>query len=256
MFNRKNIIKILAGMLLSPALISFSALVPNRAAQSYTEEFILSLNFPENPEDYGAPTRTAGAGGRGEACIAKHNNAKFTALIPTNNVWTTLSDRPKFLWYVPETTAKTAIFVLFNADHDEIYTKSLDLTSENTGTIIQETLPEELSLDTGIYTWLFFLICHPERDSANIHIQGLLEKVDFQHREEKLNQLKITLEKAGQDSLKQAQAYLDAEIYNESISLLSQMRCQQQEEWQGLLNWMGLEELATDSIAQCETDKI
>ena len=253
MLNRKNIIKILAGMLLSPALISFSGLVPNRAAHSYSEEFLLSLNFPGSPVYYGAPSRTVGGGIRGSDCIANDGD-KLTALIPTSNVWTTLSDRPKFLWYVPETKAETAEFALFNAEDDLIYEKTIDLSSEDAGTIIQETLPEDVVLETGVYTWDLSLICNNKDRGGDIFIQGLVEKVDFQDREQELDELKNTLEKAGQDSLKQAQAYLDAEIYNESISLLAQMRCEEQEEWQGLLNWMGLEELATDSIAQCDAE--
>jgi hypothetical protein len=101
------------------------------------------------------------------------------------------------------------------------------------------------------------LICNPSRRSGDIFIEGGVEQVNFEDREEELDQLKTTLEKAGEDSLKQAQAYLDAEISNESISLLAQMRCEHQEEWQGLLNWMGLEELANDSSsAGCEAEQM
>jgi hypothetical protein len=255
MFNKKNVMKICAGMLLSPALISFSGFLPNRAAQSYPDEFLISLNFPGSPVYYGAPSRTVGGGVRADDCVA-NDQMKVTALIPTNNVWTTLSDRPKFLWYVPETTAKTAEFVLIDPDDHDIYIKTIDLNSENMGTIIQETLPEDVSLETGVYTWQFSLICNEKDRAGDIYIQGWVEQVDFQDREQELDELKTTLEKAGQDSLKQAQAYLDAEIFNESISLLAQTRCEHQDEWQGLLNWMGLEELATDSIAQCDAEEI
>ena len=257
MLNRKNTMRILAGILLSPALISFSGLFPNRAAQSYPEEFLVSLNFPGSPVYYGAPSRTVGGGTRGDDCVANDAH-KLSALIPTNNVWTTMGDRPKFLWYVPETKAETAEFVLIDPDGSEIYTKTLNLSSENTGTIIQETLPDDVSIAAGeLYTWQFMLICNPSRRSGDIFIEGGVEQVNFEDREEELDQLKTTLEKAGEDSLKQAQAYLDAEISNESISLLAQMRCEHQEEWQGLLNWMGLEELANDSsIAGCEAEQM
>lgn len=253
MIEQKNIMKILAGVLVSPALIAFSGLLPDRAAQSYPEEFQISLNLPEKPPYYGAPSRTSGGGVRGDDCVAV-DTSELSALIPTNNVWTTLSEQPTFLWYVPGTKAKTAEFVILDRNDEEIHQKILDLSKDNTGTIIQETLPEDVSLVPGeVYTWQFSLICNPRRRSGDIFIEGWIEQVDFQDRDAELDELKTNLEKAGQDSLKQAQAYLDAEIYNESISLLTEMRCEHQEEWQELLNWMGFEEpVVSESIAQCE----
>jgi hypothetical protein len=251
MIKRNHTMKLLAGIILSPALIAWSGLLSLRPAQSYSQAFEVSLNFPPDPVNYGAPSRTQGGGVRGDGCIAD-DSTTVMALIPDNNVWTTLSERPTFLWYVPVTQAKTAEFVLLDAQDNEILTKNIDLNQENEGTIVQETLPEDISLEAGIYTWQFSLICNPKRRSGDVFIEGWVEQVDFQDREEELDQLKTNLEKAGEDPLKQAQAYLDAEIYNESISLLAETRCEHPEEWQGLLNWMGLGELATDSIAQCE----
>jgi hypothetical protein len=250
MMTRKNTMKILAGILLSPALIASSGLLSLRPAQSYPEAFEISLNFPGQPVYYGAPSRTQGGGVRGDDCVAEEAST-LTALIPENNVWTTLSDRPTFLWYVPQTKAKTAEFVILDAEDNEIHTKIIDLNNENSGKIIQESLPEDVALETGVYTWQFSLICNPSRRSGDIYIEGWVEQVDFENREAELEQLKTNLEKAGDDTLKQAQAYLNAEIFNESISLLAETRCEHQEEWLGLLNWMGLGELETDTIAQC-----
>lgn len=254
MKKAKNTIKKIAALLLSPVLISFSGLVPHQAAQSYPEEFQISLNLPERPVYYGAPPRTIGLGVRGDDCVANYP-ANLKALIPTNNVWTTVSDRPQFSWYVPQTQAKTAEFVIFDKDDNDIYHKTLELSSENTATIIQETLPDDVSLAKGeVYTWQFSLICNRRRRSADIFIEGWVQQVDLETREEEFDELKTNLDLAGQDSLKQAQAYLNAGISNESISLLAQMRCAHQDEWQELLNWMGLSELLTDSIAQCDPE--
>lgn len=250
MIKRKHTLKILAGILLSPALIAWSGLLSLRPAQSNPEAFEISLNFPGQPVYYGAPARTQGGGVRGDDCIAEEDTT-LTALIPENNVWTTLSERPTFLWYVPATQAKTAEFVLLDAEDNEIHTKTIDLSNEDSGKILQETLPEDIALETGVYTWQFSLICNPRRRSGDIYIEGWVEQVDFQNREEELDRLKTNLEKAGNDTLKQAQAYLNAEIFNESISLLAQTRCEHQQEWAQLLNWMGLEALTSPSIAQC-----
>ena len=252
MIQRKQLLQILTGMFLSPAAIAFSGFVPHQTAQSYPEEFQISLNLPANPPYYGAPPRTVGLGVRGGDCVETYP-AKLKALIPTNNVWTTLSDRPNFFWYVPKTTAKTGEFVIFDKDDRIIYEKTLTLNSENTATVIQETLPEDVSLVPGeIYIWQFSLICNRRRRSADIFIEGWVEQVNLENREAELDELNTNLELAGQDSLKQAEAYINAGISNETVSLLAQMRCDRREEWQDLLSWMGLQELMTDSIAQCE----
>ena len=258
MIEQKNIMKILAGVLVSPALIAFSGLFPHQAAQSYSEEFQMSLNLPEKPPYHGAPSRTAGGGVRGNDCVAI-DDPELSALIPTNNVWTTRSNRPTFLWYLPATKAKTAEFVILDRNDTEIYTKTLDLDNENSATILQETLPEAeedvLLVPGEVYTWQLSLICNPRRRSGDIFIEGWVEQVDFQNRDAELDELNTKLEQAGDNSLKQAQAYLDAEIYNESISLLTEMRCEHQKEWQELLNWMGIEEpVVRESIAQCEAE--
>ena len=255
MIEQKNIMKILAGVLVSPALIAFSGLFHHQAAQSYSEEFQISLNLPEKPPYQGAPSRTMGGGVRGNDCVAI-DDPELSALIPTNNVWTTRSERPTFLWYLPATKAKTAEFVILDRNDTEIYNKTVDINNENSATILQETLPENVSLGAGeVYTWQFSLICNPRRRSGDIFIEGWVEQVDFQDRDAELDELNTKLEKAGEDNLDLAQAYLDAQIYNESISLLAEMRCEYQEEWQELLNWMGFEEpVVSESIAQCEAE--
>ena len=253
MIKRKSTLKILAGILLSPALIAWSGFLSLRPAQSYPEAFEVSLDLPDNPVDYGAPSRTQGGGVRGDGCIADEE-ATVMALIP-GNVWTTLSDRPTFLWYIPQTNAEKAEFALLDAQYNEIHKNIINLSNENSGTILQETLPEDVALETGVsYTWQFSMICDPKRRSGDIFIEGEVKKVDFQDRE--LEALETELETAEQDPVKQAEAYLNAAIYNEGISLLAETRCKHKEDWEQLLNWMGLGELATDTLAQCEAEDI
>jgi hypothetical protein len=120
-----------------------------------------------------------------------------------------------------------------------------------TGAIIEENLPADVSLETGeVYTWQLSIICNSQRRSGDIFREGWVERVNLEV--DKLNQLQTNLEKAGEDSWKQAEAYLNAGIYNELVSLLAENRCDDQNKWQELLNWMGLEaQVGTETIAQC-----
>lgn len=253
MSKRKNSAKILAGLCLFSALVAGVGWLPNQVAKSY--EFQISQSggggWPQ-PTYRGAPARTIGGGTRGDDCIPE-NSPEPNALIPTNNVWTTLSERPKFFWYVPSTKAKEAEFVVLDQNGEEVYSKeiNLDLSQGKTGTIIEENLPADVSLETGeVYTWQLSIVCNSQRRSGDIFREGWVERVNLQADE--LNQLQTNLENAGQDSWKQAEAYLNAGIYNETVSLLAQKRCDYRDKWQELLNWMGLEaQVGTETIAQC-----
>jgi len=256
MSQRKNGLKKLAGLFLYPALINCFGLLPYQAAKWEPVDFQISQwggggggGWPQ-PAYRGAPARTIGGGTRGDDCIAE-NAPGPSALIPTNNVWTTLSDRPKFFWYVPSTKAKTAEFVVLDQNGEEVYSKMLDLSQVKTGTIIEENLPPDVSLETGeVYTWQLSIVCNPQRRSGDVYLEGWVESLDLEA--DQLNQLQTNLKQAGEDSWKQAEVYLNAGIYNELVSLLAQNRCDYQNEWQELLNWMGLEaQVGTDTIAQC-----
>lgn len=257
MSKRKNRSKILAGLFLFSTLIAGVGLLPNQVAKSYeSDEFQISQwgggggGWPQ-PTYRGAPARTIGGGTRGDDCIAE-NAPGPSALIPTNNVWTTLSDRPKFFWYVPSTKAEKAEFVVLDQNGEEVYSKKIDLnlSQVKTGTILEENLPPNVSLETGeVYTWQLSIICNSQRRSGDIFREGWVERVNLQADE--LNQLQTNLKEAGEDSWKQAEAYLNAGIYNETVSLLAQKRCDYRDKWQELLNWMDLKQVGTETIAQC-----
>jgi hypothetical protein len=256
MIKRKNSAKILAGLFLCSAVIAGVGVLPNQVAKSYeSDEFQISQwgggGWPQ-PTYRGAPARTIGGGTRGDDCIPE-NAPEPTALIPTNNVWTTLSSQPKFFWYVPSTQAKSAEFVVLDENGKEVYQQEInfDLSQVKTGTIIEENLPPDVSLETGkVYTWQLSLICNPQRRSGDIFREGWVERVNLEA--DQLNQLQTNLKQAGEDSWKQAEAYLNAGIYNEVVSLLAKNRCNYQTEWQQLLTWMDLAaQVRTDTIAQC-----
>lgn len=256
MSKRKNRAKILAGLFLFSTLIAGVGVLPNQVAKSYeSDEFQISQwgggGWPQ-PTYRGAPARTIGGGTRGDNCIPDDAPTP-SALIPTNNVWTTLSSQPKFFWYVPSTKAEKAEFVVLDQNGEEVYSKKidLDLSQGKTGTILEENLPPNVSLETGeVYTWQLSIVCNSQRRSGDIFLEGWVEPVNLQADE--LNQLQTNLEKAGEDSWKQAEVYLNAGIYNELVSVLAENRCDYQNEWQELLNWMGLEaQVGTETIAQC-----
>ncbi|WP_017658652.1 DUF928 domain-containing protein [Baaleninema simplex] len=85
----------------------------------------------------------------------------LSALVPDRQVGLTLSERPEFFAYVPETHAEAAYFSLKDEDDREIYSREISL-AETPG-IVRITLPSDVPpLDFDrIYRWQLGILCQP-----------------------------------------------------------------------------------------------
>lgn len=120
----------------SPIIVTFSG-VHLVQAQS-TAELLISVKFPSGPQRPSSE-ETRGAGTRGDPCT--RGEIKLTALMPGDNVVTTVANNPKFFLYVPEHKAKSAEFEITDKSSGKsIYLTELDI-SETSG-IVKLTLPK------------------------------------------------------------------------------------------------------------------
>src|SRR5512136_1899663 len=113
---------ILAGVL-APAFVSLASLPPQLPAPP--RDGRISLEFPP-AADRGAPARTAGGGVRGENCV-EQGATPLTALMPSNNVGTTVAGNPTLFVYVPKTNAKEAEFSVLDAQGKDVYLETVKL---------------------------------------------------------------------------------------------------------------------------------
>lgn len=218
--------------ILSPALASF-ALVPSQMPVRSSLEDKVSLGFPP-AENRGAPARTAGGGVRGGDCI-EPNATPMTALMPTNNVGTTVAANPTLFVYVPKTNAKEAELAVADKEGNEILQK---VALSGQSGIVKVNLPENTSLKTGQeYTWIFSLVCNPNERSADIFIQGILERTELSPE--------VTQKLENAEPLAKAQLYAENKIWNETLNILAQLRNSKPAEWEDLLKSVGLEAIAT-----------
>ncbi|WP_026098242.1 DUF928 domain-containing protein [Kamptonema formosum] len=222
---------ILAGVL-APALVSVASLPPQLQAE-YRPDGRISLEFPP-AADRGAPARTAGGGVRGENCM-EQGATPLTALMPGNNVWTTVVANPTLFVYVPKTNAKEAEFSVLDAQGKDVYLEKVKLTGE--AGVVKVTMPESAELKTGKdYTWSFSIVCNAQERSGDIYVRGVLQRTELSAG------LKSELEKAA--PLEQAQIYAKAQVWNETLALLAQLRNSSPQEWEQLLKSVGLEAIA------------
>ncbi len=226
-------------------LLSFSLAASQLRAQSIK----VSVIFPPT-EPRGAPPTTLGGGQRGpDRTVCFNNNPPLRALTPTNNIITTVSANPALFWYVPKTEAKSAEFVLFDSEGNELY--KTNVAVKGPPGIVKLSLPESVELEMGQeYQWKFSLICGDENWADTRFVTGLIERTELNLEE----QIKLA---ATREPLKQAEVYAEAAIWQETLSLLAQLRYERPNDlkvnnaWNELLTSVKLDAIATQPLVEC-----
>ncbi len=225
-------------VVLSPALVTLSGFSPVRA-QSQPGE-LLALNFPSAPRNLGGPRSTAGGGVRGngnESCI--EGESPLTPLMPTHDIVKTVTPNPEFFMYVPKNNAESGEFVIVDGNGNDVYLSTFEL-SEAPG-VVKLSLPANTDLEIGqVYDWQFSLICDPSDRQADVFVQGQIEPTEL------TEEMQTQLDQA--QPLDQVQLYVDQSFWNEAVSLLAQFRNSNPTEWQGLLKYVGLENIASEPL--------
>ena len=228
------------------------------ASQLRAQSIQVSLTFPPT-QPRGAPSRTIGGGQRRggdepeEPTVCLTSNLPLTAVTPNNNVVTTVSGNPTLFWYVPKTQAKSAEFVLFDDDGKEL-NKIYKTTVAVKGTpgIVKLHIPASVSLETGKkYLWAFTVKCFSDPED-NPWVAGVIERTELNGEEE-------TKLAATKEPLEKAEVYAEAEVWQETLSLMAQLRYERPYDfrvnnaWRELLSSVQLGAIASEPLVECCT---
>ncbi|MFB2983716.1 DUF928 domain-containing protein [Microseira sp. BLCC-F43] len=168
---------------LIPALLTLWVLVaPNFTPSVRSQNRATSF---EPPPGKGIPRRgTAGGGSRpvSSACDPSKrtvSSATLTALSPGSHLGLTQSSRPKFLVYVPQTTAQTMEFSLFDEQMNGVYQMNFPVANR-TG-LIRIELPENAPslVKDKPYYWTVALICNPNERTEDMVVGGWIERTEL-----------------------------------------------------------------------------
>lgn len=171
-------------------------------------------------------------------------DTSFMALLPPNQSQiSTVKGLPSFFFYLPKTSAQTAEFVLSNDSNQILYKLRFAITG-NPG-LIRLQLPGFINLQPlkiqKIYSWSFSILCNPLSPSQNLTLTGTVERLPLS------GNLATQLQNASPNS--HPQIYAEAGLWMDAFSSLadvSQLPLEDgsnQEEWETLLQLMGLEAL-------------
>ena len=240
-FQGSGVISISA-LLVSSAL--FTPLSITRAQTAFPSEYGIQIIYPPT-EDRGAPERTKGSGSRG--CgdyIASDHPTKLAALMPMNNISTTIDAQPSIYLYVPVTKRSQAEFTLYDwtsQNRTPIYQAQLSLTE--TAGIVKLTLPKQVQLQSDYtYAWNFSIYCSNNPQEAYQYVDGWLQPMSLSTEQlTKREQLR-------QQPLALAQFYAQAGIWADVLDILSHIRYANPQLWQGFLDSVELGHLAQYSV--------
>jgi hypothetical protein len=231
------------GVLWVTQSLTFFLMLPPLRAQS----FEVSVKFPPT-EDVDAPGSTGGGGTRGGCLTGK---LPLTPVVPSNNLVTTVSAHPTLFWYVPgsRTNANSALFVLLDSQEKEIYQTKLALTG--TPGIVKLSLPKTVSLQPAHkYTWKFSVLCDRDSEQVGGYVEGAIKQTQLN------SQQKAQLARA-KDPLQQAEVYAQAGVWQETLTLVSQLRQNRPndskivEAWNELLESVDLKAIASAPLLEC-----
>lgn len=203
----------------------------------------LLANVTFDPPKDGKPDDTAGGASRRRDYPL---DGYITALTPYSNNGLTVSERPTFLFYLPETSAKEIFFSLQDEDKNYFYQTKIPIIGKSG--IVRFQLPNDApSLEIGKnYQWTFILVSRQGLNPDSTGVQGKIQRVAANPI--MLSQLQ------NRTLLERAALYGKNGIWFETIMSLAEARRTQPKDtnivtnWQELLKSVGLEAIATQPL--------
>ena len=192
---------------------------------------------PDSNKPPTAPTATRGGGN----CSNREN--PLTAIAPSGTLITTTADYPALLFYIPETTAKRAEFVMVDGEGNFVYNTKVTLPSQP-GIMRLNLSPEAASpvTETGNpYRWELALICDEFDRSGDDLLGGELRRVEVSSDIEN----KLELAESGD----RFSVFQEAGLEADAIAALDELRRENPQDveiqalWEKWLRENGLEQL-------------
>lgn len=208
---------------------------------------VLRITF--DPPGPGKPKDTAGGASRdGRQCAQELAAASSCVkpLMPATQEGLTVAERPVFLAYVPQTSAKQVFFSLVDENNQNIYQTKVPITG-NSG-ILSVQLPDTApALEVGKnYHWTFIIVSEQGLRPDSPGVQGSIKRIEAN------TTLKSQL--ANASPLERAALYGKAGIWVDTIGTLAALRKSQPqdvtlaENWKQLLTSVGLEAIANQPL--------
>ncbi|MDZ8237505.1 MAG: DUF928 domain-containing protein [Nostoc sp. ChiQUE01a] len=211
-----------------PLCLNFTDSTFTAQAQSYQPNKTWQISQTFKPPKRGAPPVSAGGSTRGGSCLT--GKKLITPLTPPNKLGLTLGERPTFFWHIPESSVKTAKFLLF-ADNDQTLFYETSFILPKKSGIVSFTLPDSapaLAVNKT-YHWYMTIVCNAEDSSENPIVDGWVERIK--------PELALSEALAKANLRKLPAIYAEAGIWHEALTTLVQLRRTEPNNLKVRLDW-------------------
>ncbi|MEW6496579.1 MAG: DUF928 domain-containing protein [Cyanobacteriota bacterium] len=224
----------------------------------------LQANSPPLPP-VGLPGRRTAGAGRGcpssevaNAPSQPSNENSLTALMPTKNLGKTVATYPTFFFYIPQTSATSARFVLLNEENENRVYETTFAISGNPG-IISISIPAFVTLPpleiSKNYHWYFHIICPFEQLDGNIKADGDMGEVYVDGWVQRVEPTPPLISQLEQASPRERVAlYQKNHLWYDALATLAEQRRLQPEdatletEWENLLRSVKLDAIVQQPL--------
>jgi hypothetical protein len=250
----KSSVNFAAFSLLCLDLLSIASFPAQVKAESFPVNQPWQISQAFKPPKRADPPPSAGGSTRGSSCLQK--KTKLVSLLPPNKLGLTLAERPTFFWFVPQTSVKTAKFILLaDKDKDDNVFYETTLKLPNQPGIISFTLPNTApKLPVGkTYHWYLTIVCNSRDASTNPWVDGWVERTQANAS------LSAALAKAQPQQL--PRLYAEAGIWHEALASSIQLRrtdpknLRTRMNWQTFLKSVNLSALTSEPFIDCCTSE-
>lgn len=183
---------------------------------------------------------------------AQNSEYRLDALMPKNNIGTTLAPNPTMVWFIPEDKAQEAEFYkarfyIFDQDsRDEHYLATFKIPKGPN--IVKLELPY-LELKPEInHAWKLEIYCDYDKEKSAFMMGKLI-------RQELDESLEVQLQQQEEESLEKVAIYAQAGIWNEALLGIIALRKEHPQQWREFLNSVELEHLADFPIVTIDLSK-
>ena len=220
------------------------------AKSNHNRGSLLGIEAAFMPVNNDEPEYTVGAATRGGMCPQDKaaEDIPLTPLVSSSGQAVTVSERPTFLAYVPETAATKASLIVKDAAEDYYYQTTLSIP-RGSG-IMRVALPDDAPpLQTGNnYTWSLSIICGQTMRPGDPTIGGFIGKVEAD------GTLTSQLEQASLSE--RAALYGNQGAWYDTLTAVAELKKQSPSDstvtatWKKLLGAVGLEAIASQPLLE------
>ncbi len=214
-------------------------------------EINMAILFQPPPESEQPETTESAASRKNGHCFqdllkeSLNDSPKLMPIVPNSNFALTISDRPSFWVYLPQTSAKKVILSIKEAGVNPHWQQSVSLTGE-VGMISIPLSDDAPALEIGKnYQWAVILVCGNRPNPNDPVVASWIKRID-ESQISKRRSINYSTE------LEKAADYAQQGIWYDALDILAAAKNSSVDNWQDIwvkyLQSGGLEEIANEPI--------